>query len=221
MKHLGYAEANLRRIVESLEFKQYAQGNPYAEVEFAHALSVSYLSRELWLRRFGKKPPLALKISGLFHDCDRFFPKERVDTSKTSAEEYEAKKLEHSKNCSRIFQRENPGLPVVLRDDVAYMIERHEIGGDKINGRLVEVSDKFTSSFNLNVSSDILQDCDGMDFFFTILPKYVEWPSPERVREKIKFSYNKLSPIGQQMVRERKYNDDKIREIIMSTIDKN
>jgi len=221
MKYLEYAEANLRRIVESLEFKQYAQGNPYAEVDFAHVLNVSYITRELWLRRFRTKPPVAIKISGLFHDCDRFFPKERVDTSKASAEEYETKKLEHSKKCARIFQRENPDLPTRLKDDVVYMIERHEVGGDKINGRLIEVFDKFTSSFNLNVSSDILQEGDGMDFFFTILPKYIEWAPPERVREKIKFSYNKLSPIGQQMVKERKYTDEKIREIIMSTIDKN
>jgi hypothetical protein len=220
MNYLRYAETNLRKIAESPAFIQHAKNNPYAEVEYAHALDVSKLTEELWLRKFEIKPPVALKIAGLSHDFDRFFPKESIDSSKSSGEEYKNSKLEHSKNSARIFRRENPKLPVELKDDVVHMIERHEIGGDKVNGRYVEILDRFTSNYNLNVSSDQLNEADGLSFFSVIIPSYRKWAPPERVINKIRFSFSKLSPVGQQMVREMEYSDEEIRNLILSTVGK-
>ena len=220
MDLLEYAEDNLLGMATSPRFKQYARGNPKAEVEFGHALDVSFLARELWLRKFGAIPPLALKIAGYFHDCDRFFPEEKVDTTVVSLNLYEAAKLEHSKNCARIFSRENPKLPRPLKIDTSYMIERHEIGGEKVNGKHVELADRFTKSFDVNVSSDQLTEADGLGFFRGILPSYVKWASPEKVVKKIEFSFGKLSPEGQQMVREMNFADEQLRNIVLETVGK-
>lgn len=165
MDYLSYMTENLKAIAVRPEFKRYAQENPsYAGHELEHALDVQKWSGELWRERFGAMPPIALEGAAEFHDCDRFYPKEKVDTSKVPKEQYEAEKIKHSKNCARIFRRENPKLPRSLENDISYMIERHEIGGDKINDAYVETTDEFTKSFNLNVSSNQLAEADGISF---------------------------------------------------------
>jgi len=218
MDYLEYSKENLIATAENPEFKEYAKNNPYAEVELDHALDVSKLTGRLWSIKFRSIPPVALKIGGLWHDCDRFFLKEKVDTIKVPKEEYEATKMKHSKNCVRIFKRENPKLPFELKEDTSYMIERHEIGGDRFNDEYLETPDQFTNSYNLNVASDQLEESDGLSFFSVIIPSYAKWASKERVINKIRFSYNKLSPVGERMVREMKYGDKEIRDLVLSTI---
>lgn len=220
MDYFEYSKEHLMAIANRPEFLEHAKNNPKAEVELDHALDVDKLSRELWQRKIKTEPPTALEISALFHDCDRFFPKEMIDETEFPKEEYETAKIKHSENCSRIFRKENPKLPRGLKNDASYMIERHEIGGNKVDGQYVETIDMFTRSYNLNFSSDQLTEADGLSFFHTILPSYLKWADSERVARKIKFSFEKLSPEGKQIVRGMKYKDEEIRDVVLATVGK-
>ncbi len=220
MGYFEYSKENLMAIANRSEFLEHAKNNPKAEVELDHALDVRDLTVELWQRKFETKTPLALEISGLFHDFDRFFPREMIDTTNITEEQYETAKLDHSKNSARIFRRESLELPSELKDDVSYMIERHEIGGDKIDGLYEEAADKFTKSYNLNVSSDQLEEADGLSFFRTILPSYRKWAPPEKVVKKIRFSFEKLPPEGKQIVRGMKYKNEEIRDVVLAAVGK-
>jgi hypothetical protein len=100
------------------------------------------------------------------------------------------------------------------------MIERHEIGGDKINDAYIETTDEFTKSFNLNVSSDQLMEADGISFFSVLLPVYMKWADPERVENKIRFSFDKLSPLGKKMIRRIDYTDQEVRDTVLAVIGK-
>lgn len=219
MDYLGYMEENLKAIAARKEFKRYAKENPfYAGHELEHALDVQKWSGGLWQERFEAIPPTALEGAAEFHDCDRFFLKEKLDTSKVPKEQYETAKIKHSKNCARIFRRENPKLPRPLKNDISYMIERHEVGGDKTNGAYIETADEFTKSFNLNVSSDQLTEADGISFFSVLLPDYMKWADSERVANKIRFSFDKLSPLGKKIVRRIDYTDKEVRDTVLAVI---
>lgn len=221
MDHLRYLKENLIAIATRPEFTRYAQENPfYAGSELEHALDVQKWSGELWREKFKAIPPTALEGAAEFHDCDRFYPKEKLDTSKVPKEQYETAKIQHSKNCARIFRRENPKLPRPLKNDISYMIERHEIGGDKINDAYIETIDEFTKSFNLNVSSDQLMEADGISFFSVLLPVYMKWADSERVANKIRFSFDKLSPLGKKMIRRIDYTDQEVRDTVLAVIGK-
>ena len=216
MNFLEYSTEIFDRMTNRPEYIRYSSQNPRLRLDKEHCLNVSKLSGDIWTKKFDIDPPTALEISGLFHDCDRFFPDEIIDTQE-SAEGYENLKLEHSKKCAKIFEREVPELPKELTSDVSYMIKRHEIGGEKKEGQYIENPDKFTGTYNLNVSTDQLTEADGVSFFSVILPEYVKWASQERVENKIKFSFEKLSPIGQEMVRNIQYNE-KIEKLVSPII---
>ena len=212
---LEYAKRNLLAATTRPEYLEYIRGNSYAEADPEHFLNVADLAKQLWERKYHMPAPEGFVIAGWYHDFDRVFPEKMVDTRR--AENYEDAKAEHSRNCAVIFEEHNPELPVALIGDVKFLIERHEFGGEKgQDGQLLERPDVFTRSYNLNLGAEELCEADGLSFFPVILPSYAAWAPQDRVRQKIAFSYRKLSEVGKSIVMEIQFPGhlgDLVREV--------
>ena len=223
MTNLEYALQNFLEATSRQEFKEYAQDNPYAEVEVEHHIEVSNLVQELWQRRFSSKCPEALVIAGLYHDIDRVFPakhsndstirttRRAIDTKNIPDSQYldsQEKKRVHPENCANIFQDYNPRLDTRLQEDITYLIEHHEVGGDK-NGsnKLDLLLDSLSREYNLNVAANILCEADAIVFFTLIIYSYAKDRPIERIQQKIRFSYDKLSLTRKEITRKLKYKD--------------
>jgi hypothetical protein len=219
--NLEYALGNFDDATSRQEYIEYATGNPYAKVDVEHFKEVAKLVEELWSKRFSSACPDALIIAGLYHDIDRVFPIEHsndssirttrrtIDTKSLSDAEYgtaELKKRVHPKNCAAIFEDYNQKLNTRLKEDVSYLIERHEIGGNKdATGKSDILLDSLTKEYNLNAAADILCEADALVFFTLIIYSYAKDRSINRIQQKIRFSYNKLSDFGKQIARDLEY----------------
>lgn len=219
MNFRQYAKDNLLRALDRPEYIQYATGNPYAEVDRDHFLNVGDLVDQLWHIKFNCPSPDAPVIAGWYHDFDRVFVEIRVATWDVDKNRYRDKKIEHSKNSALIFAEWNPLLPPPLMKDVQYLIEKAETGGEKTqDGRYIDILDSFTRSYNLNQAADIISEADGISFFKTIIYSYAKWASPERLENKVKFSFNKLSQEGKSIVRDIQFRDPLIRDLVRTLI---
>jgi len=233
MDNITYATNNLLEPLTRNEYIQYATNNPYAEVNQEHFFDVSKLARKLWEQRHATPCPEALVIAGLYHDIDRVFPAEHsndpsiktsrraIDTKSLPDEGYTENQIKfviHPQNCAAIFREYNPELPESLKNDVAYLIERHELGAAKTSDGMLEQKDAYTTTYNLNDAADVLCEADGTSFFSVIIYSYLKGKSETRAREKIKMSYRKLSREGKEMVRTFEYRTADAGELVRSTI---
>lgn len=213
MKDWDYALQNFDDAISRDEYLKYASGEAYAEADRDHFQNIVQTVTDLWKARFEDECPLALKIAALYHDFDRVFPPEHsdnpnirterrmIDTKSVPTEFYgksdeEIKTVVHPRNCAAIFRDYNPRLAETLQSDISYIIERHEVGGDE-----GEKIDEYTGSYDLNKAADALCEADGISFFRVVLNSYVKGRTAERIRKKIRFSFRKLSPVGQKMVK--------------------
>lgn len=219
MNYLEYTKNNLLAALNRPEYIEYAAGNPYAEVDSIHFLNVGDLVKQLWERKYHTQAPDAVVIAAWYHDFDRVFPDRKIDTKNAPRHLYEKVKEEHSRNCANIFEEWNPELPILLKQDIMYLIEKHEFGGvKKENGSLEELIDKFTRTYNLNRAADDVCEADGLSFFAVIIHSYSKWADEDRVRKKIEFSFNKLSEVGKTMVREMHFKDRYVAELMKEAI---
>lgn len=175
----------------------------------------------MWKRRFSSVCPEALIIAGLYHDFDRIFPKDHsndptirtirraIDTKNIPNDRYLdsiEKSQIHPENCAEIFQDYNPKLDSSLSDDISYLIKLHEVGGNRDgSSELDTLLDSFTREYNLNIAADILCEADALVFFTLIINSYAKDRPIERVQQKIRFSYAKLSSFGKGIVQEQQF----------------
>ncbi len=215
------ASERFEEVVGRQEYLDYAKGNPYAEVDAPHFRDVSRLAVDLWGRKYDLDCPIALPIAGLYHDFDRVFPPDHsadprirtkrrmIDTKSLPDSGYTEDQIKldlHPQNCAAIFRDYNPGIPLPLQMDISFLIARHERGAEMAGGKFFRRLDEFTGSYNLNRAANVLCEADGLGFFSLIVYSYVKGRSPERAREKIRLSFGKLSPQGQELARAMKYH---------------
>lgn len=221
MDYLDSAIINFEEAVGRKEYVDYARGNSYAEVDVEHFRDISRLVVNIWEKKYDAKCPTALVIAALYHDFDRVFPPDHstdliirterrmIDTKNRPDSTYtddEVKKIIHPQNCAAIFRDYNFDMPIELQNDVSYLIERHEVGADQNqDGSFVQKQDDFTSSYNLNQAADVLYESDGLGFFTLIINSYIKGRSEERVKQKIRFSFEKLSQEGKEIARSINY----------------
>lgn len=218
MNYLGYAHQNWLKAVNRPAYIEYASGDPYAEVDKEHFLNVGHLIKVLWERKYQSKVPDALVIAGWYHDFDRIFPAQKIETQGVPLGEYESTKFLHSQNCANLFEEYNPQLPGKLISDVKYLIERHEFGGIKKNGEYEDRIDQFTGAYNLNLAADLLCESDGLSFFEVIIYSYLKWADSDRVDNKVRFSYNKLSPAGKELLGEMEFRDSEVKTLVKKIV---
>lgn len=219
MEVIEYAKANFLEAVDRPEFVSYATGNPDAEVEKDHAIDCGEIAERLWGMTFGTPCPEGVVIAGIYQDCDRWFPKDysndpriktqrrAIDTKNIPTENYDlvnrTKTIIHPQNCAAIFRDLNPDIPERLQRDISYLIEKHEIGGQRTPaGVHRELTDEHSGTYNLNAAADIVMRADGLSFFNVILPSYLRGRPRERVKQKIRFSYEKLSETERTLVKQ-------------------
>ncbi len=215
MQYLDHAMRQFLDHIDRPEFVAYAAGNHYAELERAHAIDCMEIVDKLWIMQYPTETPDAVKIAGLYQDCDRWFPKDHsndpviktarrvLDTNDIPSELYNTpsnlvKNVFHPRNCAQIFNDLNEAVPNLLKMDVMYLIELHEVGGIKgVEGNLMRL-DAYTRAFNLNDAADLVRAADGLSFFNVILPSYLLGKELAKVEAKIAFSYAKLPVIQKE-----------------------
>src|SRR3989338_2063636 len=221
MNWVDLAFQRFEQAVGRQEYLDYAEGNPYAEVDAQHFRDVGRLVVDLWGRKYDPACPIALVIAARYHDFDRVFPlghsvdlgirtkRRMIDTKSLPDSGYSdnhIKTVVHPKNCAAIFRDYNPDFPQTLQRDVSFLIERHEVGAEIEGGKFVRGMDEFTGRFCLNQAADVLCEADGLSFFSVNIYSYVKGRAPGRVREKIRFSFSKLSAQGQDLARGMEYH---------------
>ncbi len=213
--YLEYAYGNLVKATERPEYKRYLEtDSPYGnEAYILHVTNVAEYVAKLWRMKFGSELPAAMKIASWYHDFDRLLPERRLDTSTAPIERYTDVKKMHSKNCAVLFAEFNPELPEGLTRDVQHLIERAEERVEEGNA-----VDNFTGSYNLDKASNILCEADGLSFFDVIIYPYARMFTPERVNNKILFSYAKLSEDGKRLLDEMEFSDAVIESLVRNLI---
>lgn len=152
-----------------------------------------------WVCKLKPEADEALKIAALSHDIDRAMTGITEKDLKDFSQINEFKK-EHSIRsakfiCDILIKHEYS--PEVIKK-VKHLVENHEFGGD--------------------AETNILTDADSLAYFDYNIPSYLKRNGKERTREKIKFMYNRLSEKAKYLVKEIKYPNEEISELVNTVI---
>jgi hypothetical protein len=141
-----------------------------------------------------------LQIAAIGHDMERAITgiteKDLSDYSKIN----EFKK-EHAIRSAKFVSEvlEKCDYPKEKMDKIKHLIENHECGGDP--------------------ESDILKNSDSLAYFEYNIPVYLEMNGKQRAIEKCKFMYERLSDDAKELVKNIKYKDKKITDIVKRAIE--
>lgn len=150
-----------------------------------------------------------LRIAAHFHDSDRSFPRtmiqgeEEVRNDPAAYREY--KKLHAASSAERAgFHTKRAALDGFRSSqefirDLSYLIENHELSGEKKNGiNLIRLSE-IDTSLNLNDLTDIVTDADSLAYFYAnILTNWEECgKSKELLGHKVHFMYDRMTTQAQ------------------------
>lgn len=207
-----------KKILAQLDSEEYEQAYKETEqglVDKNHCLEVVELTTQFWEELEQSNIPEALKIAALVHDSDRYYPKREVNTKNLPKEHYEYRKGIHAGNTALIFFENNKDdLPLTLIRDVCHLILRHERGGDKDkNHDLMNKTDEYTNTYNLNKAADILYYADKTSFFTSNIYEYKN-RGKKRLKEKILYSTKDLPEKIKQKIFNKRYEDKIIQEVI-------
>ncbi len=141
----------------------------------------------------------ALQIAALGHDIDRavtgITDKDLKDPSK-----YEDFRREHSIRSAKILSdlMKQEGYDERTIDRVYVIVEKHEFGGDP--------------------DSDALKDADSIAYFEYNIPTYLERYGREKTKNKIKFMYKRMSKKAEHLVKQLKFGDKEIANLVNESI---
>ncbi len=152
-----------------------------------------------WVCKLKPEADEALKIAALSHDIDRAITGITEKDLKDFSQINEFKK-EHSIRsakfiCDILVKHEY--LPEII-EKVKHLVENHEFGGD--------------------TETNILTDADSLAYFDYNIPSYLKRNGKERAKEKIKFMYSRLSEKAKGLVKEIKYTDKEISDLVSVVI---
>lgn len=126
-----------------------------------------------WLLQLEPTAGPALRLAAIAHDIERA----REDRLRRHEwPDYDAFKAEHAAIGAQIAAGilQAAGVEPDLRDEVARLVSRHEVGGDS--------------------SSDLLRDADSLSYFDHNLPFYYEREGWEETLRRARWGYQRLSP---------------------------
>jgi len=146
-----------------------------------------------WVLEMEPQASSALQIAALAHDIDRTIERRRAKVKDFAT--YEEYKKQHAKESANIIceELEKEGFNDNLIERVRYLIEHHEVGGDK--------------------EANILKDADSLTFFNMDIYPYLKGRGSERTREKIKFMYERLSDNGKRIVDSIEFRNGELRAL--------
>lgn len=155
-----------------------------------------------WVCKLKPEADESLKIAALSHDIDRAITGITEKDLKDFSQINEFKK-EHSIRsakfiCDMLIKHKYS--PEVI-EKIKHLVENHEFGGD--------------------TETNILTDADSLAYFDYNIPSYLKRNGKERTKEKIKFMYNRLSEKAKDLVKEIKYTNEEISELVNIVIKSN
>lgn len=210
--HRGFAERVIllhRAQLHSAEYLQARIDNPTTgPMDHLHAERVGVLAVELG-RAAGYRDPETLemlRVAGHLHDIDRSFPAAMTPDEQSARGDdrtYAGWKAAHADNsAARAFDvmalaaegRGRTWSSPQLRQEIAYLVRRHEVGGAHHAGRPLR-SRVLAGRPSLDRLADIVKDADALAFFeANILTYYGESQrKPERLATKIRFMFGRMS----------------------------
>lgn len=151
-----------------------------------------------WVLKLKPTASDELKIAALGHDIDRAMEKRRI--KKENFDNYEDYKKEHAKESAKIVSEilKKHNCENKFIEKVKYLIENHEIGGSG--------------------DVDILKEADSLTFFNWDIYFYIKDKGHEKTKDKVKFMYKRLSEKAKKLVKEIKFKDRKIQDLVNETI---
>ena len=149
---------------------------------------------------YGGQLPDSLAVAAFAHDRDRIFQADaRTINSSADLRSYKAHKDASAEKSAELLRADLKGmLPEKLINDIAFLVERHERGGDRKNWRLIFVPDS-SGIYNLNYGADVIREADALSFFNGVFDLYTHYRGPEETRRKIQFSFERLSKKGRRI----------------------
>ncbi|MBI4146844.1 hypothetical protein HY489_05925 [Candidatus Woesearchaeota archaeon] len=138
--------------------------------------------------------PVSLAIAAFAHD------RSRLSKNETPAEHaYEEHKNETARQSATVLRNELTGkLPDGIVGDIVFVVERHERGGDRKNGRLAVTPDS-TGTYNLNEGAEVLRTADALSFF-DHADTYRQHRGKEATARKIAYSTTRLGDQGRKLL---------------------
>ncbi|MCF7914043.1 MAG: hypothetical protein K9L66_02645 [Spirochaetaceae bacterium] len=189
-------------------------------IDHIHAEVTASLSIELALQ--AELTPYAaelLRLAGHMHDSERTFPNKMVQGEenfrknpslyKKFKQKHALKSAETVRSIGEEYNEENNLEINYFLVDACYLVEHHEIGGEKVNGIPAYKPSLLYPDLNLNVLADILCEADSIAYFYAnILTNWTECGKDiESLSNKIHFMYDRISNFAKQELHSRILNN--------------
>jgi hypothetical protein len=223
MEYLNEAARSIIDYATRKPFLWHSKDNPYLLMQVTHSKDVLSNAEQIWSRKWGTEAPEALRIAAIYHDIDRFYPEGHPAALDTSIDRKDVsahrmlRTVIHPANAAMIFSDEFRYFPNDLKEDIAYLIHRHEKGGRKDeNGRNIFRPDSFTESYNLNEAASVIAESDGISFFNIMYAPYAAGRSPARVKSAIELNLEKLSLKEREKIRDRDFGPVRCKESVVN-----
>jgi len=182
---------DIKKIEE--EIKNIISKSPF-KTDWAHAKST-----RKWVMKLKPDADISLQIAALAHDIERGL-KSSLDKSSKKFDNYKDYKKIHSEKSAKIIvdllNKHNYEKDVISK--VKELVLKHEFGGD--------------------FESDILKDADSISFFEENLELYFIEFGEDKTRKKINFMFGRISPKGQELVKELNFKNERLNLIFKEEI---
>ena len=200
----------------SAEYLQSRISNPTTgTIDHIHAEITAATAVKLGMKLgYGGYAIELVRTAGHLHDSDRSFPHKMTMgevEARHDPEAYQEHKKEHARNSSLraqelLDQALNNGyfFPVEFTNDLRYLILRHELGGEKQDGRNLLRQSEIEQPLNLNDLADVVTDADSLAYFdANVLTNWQECNKDSvALANKVHFMYDRMTLKAQDELRD-------------------
>ena len=143
-----------------------------------------------WMIKLEPQADEALKIAALGHDIERAISKRKI--KRENYTNYEEFKKAHALNSAEILSKlmETFKLKKELREEIFYLVNHHETGGNK--------------------RANLLKNADSLSFFQVNLPYYFIRNNLDETKKRCVWGYHRLPANLRKIVSRFSYNDERI-----------
>lgn len=145
-----------------------------------------------WVKEIDADASECLQIAALAHDIDRGIgPRIRREVNET----YDDYKRRHAKRSAQLIAElmSKFGYSEDPIEKTSFLVEKHEVGGDK--------------------ETDILKDADSISFFSCNIEWYYKNKGVEETKREILYKYERATPKARQMIKSIKIRNKELQEM--------
>ena len=151
-----------------------------------------------WLLKLMPDADEILKIAALGHDIERAIQDRKV--KRKDYESYDEFKKAHALNSAKILEKimKECNVRKELVEDLFFLVNHHEIGGDR--------------------RANVLRDADSISFFHVNLPYYLIRNGAKETKKRYLWGYKKLPKNVQEVVIKFNYKDKELESLARTWI---